>query len=148
MIVGYPYTVGYKEVLLTTLNIGYTAYQSPFVWFTKYFGPVNVFPLQTILIPKTIKRSANDTKHKLYRVPKTFCMREKFSLQTEQFLGKKFSLSQQKKNSHGKGKILPTSSALDLRHYQKEARTQVIFCEVCKIFNNTCFLQNSSGGCF
>ena len=148
MIVGYPYTVGYKEVLLTTLNIGYTAYQSPFVWFTKYFGPVNVFPLQTILIPKTIKRSANDTKHKLYRVPKTFCMGEKFSLQTEEFSGKKFLLSQQKKNSRGKGKILPTSSALDLEHYQKETRTQVIFCEICKIFNNICFLQNFSGSCF
>ena len=35
-----------------------------------------------------------------------------------------------------------------LQHYQKESPTQVFSCEVGKTFKNTCFLQNTSGGCF
>ena len=95
---GYPYTIEYKEVLLTTVSTNYTAYQSLFIWFTKSF----CFEKKILSIDRRTFRKkflALSAKEKFSRQKKNSHIERKIPTAKEQF-------SRQKKNSQSKIKIL------------------------------------------
>ena len=89
---GYPYTLEYKEVLLTTVNTNYTAYQSLFVWFTKSF----------CFEKKKFSQQIEELSGKKF----SLSQQKKSSQDKRKILTSKETFLQQKNNSQGKRKIL------------------------------------------